>query len=73
MKEKLGRMYDMKDTKIVFVFKFQPHFGGGKSIGFGLIYDSVENAKKYEPKYRFIKVSSWNLSVSIVIIIFPLC
>ncbi|RZC17622.1 40S ribosomal protein S24-2 isoform B [Glycine soja] len=56
MKEKLGRMYDMKDTKIVFVFKFQPHFGGGKSIGFGLIYDSVENAKKYEPKYRFIKV-----------------
>ncbi|KAG5035894.1 hypothetical protein JHK87_010804 [Glycine soja] len=57
MKEKLGRMYDMKDTKIVFVFKFQPHFGGGKSIGFGLIYDSVENAKKYEPKYRFIKVN----------------
>nr|ACU15856.1 unknown [Glycine max] len=58
MKEKLGRMYDMKDTKIVFVFKFQPHFGGGKSIGFGLVYDSVENAKKYEPKYRFIKVEN---------------
>ncbi|KAL0371296.1 UNVERIFIED_CONTAM: 40S ribosomal protein S24-1 [Sesamum angustifolium] len=31
------------------------HFGGGKSTGFGLIYDSVENAKKYEPKYRLIR------------------
>ncbi|PQQ03375.1 40S ribosomal protein S24-1 [Prunus yedoensis var. nudiflora] len=27
----------------------------GKSTGFGLIYDSVENAKKYEPKYRLIR------------------
>ncbi|KAM3201766.1 hypothetical protein P3L10_029390 [Capsicum annuum] len=34
--------------------KFGTHFGGGKSTGFGLIYDSVENAKKYEPNYRFI-------------------
>src|SRR5574339_576805 len=27
---------------------------GGKSTGFGLIYDSVQNAKKYKPKYRLI-------------------
>ncbi|KAL9674767.1 hypothetical protein QQ045_002966 [Rhodiola kirilowii] len=27
----------------------------GKSTGFGLIYDSVENAKKFEPKYRLIR------------------
>ncbi|KAL9691545.1 hypothetical protein QQ045_011969 [Rhodiola kirilowii] len=31
------------------------HFGGGKSTGFGLIYDSVENAKKFQPKYRLIR------------------
>ena len=66
-------MYDVKDTNTVFVFKFRTHFGGGKSTGFGLIYDSVENAKKYEPKYRLIRVSYLNLSVSIMIIIFPLC
>ncbi|KAL2994161.1 hypothetical protein AAZX31_10G151000 [Glycine max] len=48
-------MYDVKDTNTVFVFKFRTHFGGGKSTGFGLIYDSVENAKKYEPKYRLIR------------------
>ncbi|KAK3193763.1 hypothetical protein Dsin_025073 [Dipteronia sinensis] len=55
LKEKLGRMYDVKDSNAIFVFKFRTHFGGGKSTGFGLIYDSVENAKKYEPKYRLIR------------------
>ena len=56
LKEKLGRIYDVKDPNAIFVFKFRTHFGGGKSTGFGLIYDSVENAKKYEPKYRLIRV-----------------
>ncbi|KAK1592857.1 hypothetical protein Q3G72_031451 [Acer saccharum] len=55
LKEKLGRMYEVKDSNSIFVFKFCTHFGGGKSTGFGLIYDSVENAKKYEPKYRLIR------------------
>ena len=32
-------------------------FGGGKSTGFGLIYDTVDAAKKFEPKYRLIRVS----------------
>lgn len=58
LKEKLARMYDVKDSNAIFVFKFRTHFGGGKSTGFGLIYDSVENAKKYEPKYRLIRVSN---------------
>ncbi|KAK8984291.1 hypothetical protein V6N11_029607 [Hibiscus sabdariffa] len=55
LKEKLARMYEVKDPNSIFVFKFRTHFGGGKSTGFGLIYDSVENAKKYEPKYRLIR------------------
>ena len=33
-------------------------FGGGKSTGFGLIYDTVDAAKKFEPKYRLIRVCS---------------
>ncbi|KAJ4834965.1 hypothetical protein Tsubulata_048626 [Turnera subulata] len=40
------------------VSKFRIHFGGGKSTGFGLIYDNVDNAKKCEPKYRFIRNGS---------------
>ncbi|KAI8022214.1 40S ribosomal protein S24-2 [Camellia lanceoleosa] len=55
LKEKLFRMYEVKDPNAIIVFKFRTHFGGGKSTGFGLIYDSVENAKKYEPKYRLIR------------------
>ncbi|XVF63112.1 hypothetical protein PTKIN_Ptkin09bG0062700 [Pterospermum kingtungense] len=55
LKEKLARVYEVKDPNSIFVFKFRTHFGGGKSTGFGLIYDSVENAKKYEPKYRLIR------------------
>ncbi|CAL5321748.1 unnamed protein product [Camellia sinensis] len=52
LKEKLSRMYEVKDPNAIFVFKLRTHFGGGKSTDFGLIYDSVENAKKYEPKYH---------------------
>ncbi|PWA34880.1 40S ribosomal protein S24-1 [Artemisia annua] len=55
LKEKLQVIYNVKDSSTIFVFKFRTHFGGGKSTGFGLIYDSVENAKKYEPKYRLIR------------------
>ncbi|KAI7996859.1 40S ribosomal protein S24-2, partial [Camellia lanceoleosa] len=57
LKEKLSRMYEVKDPNAIFVFKFRTHFGGGKSTSFGLIYDSVENAKKYEPKYRLIRAT----------------
>ncbi|KAM7472698.1 hypothetical protein LguiA_010881 [Lonicera macranthoides] len=56
LREKLAIMYDVKDPNTIFVFKFRTHFGGGKSTGFGLIYDSVENAKKYEPKYRLVRM-----------------
>ncbi|KAG1330200.1 40S ribosomal protein S24 [Cocos nucifera] len=56
LKDKLGNLYEVKDPNTIFVFKFRTHFGGGKSTGFGLIYDNVEAAKKYEPKYRLIRV-----------------
>jgi small subunit ribosomal protein S24e len=31
-------------------------YGGGKSTGFALIYDSVEAMKKFEPYYRLVRV-----------------
>ncbi|KAM3332401.1 hypothetical protein ACQJBY_027917 [Aegilops geniculata] len=55
LKDKLAKMYDVKDANCIFVFKFRTHFGGGKSTGFGLIYDNLETAKKFEPKYRLIR------------------
>ena len=44
------------EANTIFLFGFRTAFGGGKSTGFGLIYDSLEAAKKLEPKYRQIRV-----------------
>ena len=35
-----------------FTFGFKTQFGGGKSTGFALIYDTMDFAKKFEPRYR---------------------
>lgn len=37
------------------VFGFRTQFGGGKSTGFGLVYQSVADAKKFEPAYRLVR------------------
>ena len=42
-------------TDCVQLFGFKTKFGGGKSTGFCLIYDSVDSLKKFEPKHRLIK------------------
>ena len=49
-------MYSVDDNSTIFLFGFRTAFGGGKSTGFGLIYDSLDAAKKLEPKYRIIRV-----------------
>lgn len=50
--EKLTKMYKVSDPSTIFLFGFSTQFGGGKSTGFGLIYDSLTAAKKFEPTYR---------------------
>ncbi|CAM4726463.1 unnamed protein product [Leuciscus chuanchicus] len=51
IREKLAKMYKTTPD-VVFVFGFKTQFGGGKTTGFGMIYDSLDYAKKNEPKYR---------------------
>jgi small subunit ribosomal protein S24e len=55
LKKKLALMYKVGDPQTVFLFGFRTDFGGGRSTGFGLIYDSLILAKKYEPKYRLVR------------------
>jgi small subunit ribosomal protein S24e len=43
------------DDKTIFVFGFRTAFGGQKSTGFALIYDSLEDALDSEPKYRLVR------------------
>lgn len=54
VREKLGKMYKA-EKDVIFVFGFRTAFGGGKSTGFALIYDSLDAAKKFEPKYRLMR------------------
>merc|ERR1711868_128851 len=37
------------------IFGMKTCFGGGKSTCFALVYDSVDAAKKHEPKHRLIR------------------
>ena len=39
----------------VITFGFKTKFGGGKSSGFGLIYESIDALKKYESKVRLVR------------------
>ncbi len=52
---KIAKMMKVSDINTIFMFGFRTGFGGGKSKGFVLIYDNVETAKKFEPKYRLIR------------------
>ena len=45
------------DPSCVLLYGFKVAFGGGRSSGFGLIYDSLTAAKKYSPKYLLTRVS----------------
>jgi hypothetical protein len=40
------------------VFGFRTQYGGGKSTGFALIYDSHEAMKKFEPHYRLVRIGA---------------
>merc|ERR1712150_268025 len=54
IREKLARMYKTTPD-VIFCFGFKTQFGGGKTAGFALIYDSLDYAKKFEPKYRLAR------------------
>ncbi|MXQ82988.1 hypothetical protein E5288_WYG018878 [Bos mutus] len=54
IQEKLAKMYKTTPD-VIFVFGFRTHFGGGKTTGFGMIYDSLDYVKKNEPKHRLAR------------------
>jgi len=57
LSEKLAAMYKTDKARVV-LFGFRTHFGGGKSTGFGLVYDDEASQRKFEPKYRLVRVRS---------------
>lgn len=56
LSEKLAALYKTNKDRVV-TFGLRTHFGGGRSTGFALIYDDEASQKKFEPKYRLVRVS----------------
>lgn len=54
LRDRLAGMYKA-DKNSVSIFGVRTRFGGGKSTGFGLIYDSNAALKKFEPQYRLVR------------------
>merc|ERR1711868_2835 len=54
VREALAKNYKTTADTII-AFGFKTVFGGGKTSGFALIYDSVEVAKKNEPRFRLVR------------------
>lgn len=55
LKEQLTKHFKVKDSQTVQVFGFRTAFGGGKSTGFAMIYDSLEAMLDSEPKHRLVR------------------
>ncbi|KAH7729533.1 40S ribosomal protein S24 [Aphelenchoides avenae] len=56
IREKLAKLYKTSPDLVI------PHglkcqFGGGRSTGFAQIYDSLDLLKKFEPKYRILRMT----------------
>ena len=56
IRKKLAAMYKVPNEEQVSLFGFKPHFGGGKTSGFGMIYDDVAAMKRIEPNYRKVRI-----------------
>ncbi|KAK5074096.1 hypothetical protein LTS08_005050 [Lithohypha guttulata] len=55
LRAKLAEVYKSNADQIN-VFGMRTQYGGGKTTGFALIYDSVEAMKKFEPRHRLVRV-----------------
>ena len=57
LQELIAKEFKAADATSVFVFGMRTAFGGQKTTGFALIYDTLEDALDCEPKYRLVRVS----------------
>ncbi|KAH9511078.1 ribosomal 40S subunit protein S24B [Dermatophagoides farinae] len=51
IRDKLAKIYKTT-SDVIFSFGNRTDFGGGRTTGFALIYDTLDYAKKFEPKHR---------------------
>ena len=54
VREQLAKMYKTT-ADVIIAFGFKTQFGGGKTTGFALIYDTLDYCKKFEPLHRLVR------------------
>lgn len=52
LSESLAEQYRVANPQTIVLFGFRIAFGGGKSTGFAIIYDTLEDRSLVEPKFR---------------------
>ena len=53
IQKEIGKKFGITDTQQIFIYGFRTY--GKRSSGFGLVYDKLEDAIKYEPNHRLVK------------------
>ena len=53
IQKEVGNKFNIGDTQKIFIYGFCTY--GKRSSSFGLLYDNLEDAMKYEPKHRLLK------------------
>ena len=56
VRQRICDLFKVSDINLVSVFGFKNAFGGGKSVGFCLIYDNEDVLKKFEPNHRLLRI-----------------
>ena len=51
IKAQIAKMYKVQDPQTIILSGFATKFGGGKTSGFGVIYDTLAAAKKFLPRF----------------------
>ena len=66
LSERLATLYKTDKNRVV-TFGLRTQFGGGRSTGFALIYDDEAAQKKFEPKYRLVRVCCFPSSLLFIL------
>merc|ERR1712087_294467 len=53
--EEVAKLYKVKDPHTIVLFGFKSKYGGGKTTGFCLIYDSFRARKRYDYRHRLVR------------------
>ena len=60
IQKEIGKKFGITGTQQIFIYGFRTY--GQISSGFGLVYDKLEDAIKYEPNHRLVKNGIRDLS-----------